>query len=229
MATVKNSAINKDVDTLVTLAGTEELSNKTLVTPTIASLTNAQHNHSNAAGGGTFDPANAFTGAVPATKGGTGQTTIAVGDLLVGTGVDTIGKLTKSTTIGDVIGITAGNAVGWITPPVSGGMAWSAPTGDTTAAINSGYLCNMAGLCTITLPATAALGSVVRVSNINTGGSWKLLAPASTTIRMGTQVTKVAGYIASTATYDAIEVVCTVANTGWQVISAMGNLTVETA
>lgn len=38
-----------------TLAGSETLTNKTLTTPTIGSLTNAQHNHENAAGGGTVD------------------------------------------------------------------------------------------------------------------------------------------------------------------------------
>lgn len=39
-------------DTLSLLAATQTLSAKTLVTPTIASFTNATHNHSNAAGGG---------------------------------------------------------------------------------------------------------------------------------------------------------------------------------
>jgi plastocyanin len=38
--------------TQATLAGVENLTNKTLVTPTIASMVNAGHNHSNAAGGG---------------------------------------------------------------------------------------------------------------------------------------------------------------------------------
>jgi hypothetical protein len=37
-----------------TLAGSETLTNKTLTTPTIASFTNAQHTHTNAAGGGTL-------------------------------------------------------------------------------------------------------------------------------------------------------------------------------
>ncbi|KKL73591.1 hypothetical protein LCGC14_2073330, partial [marine sediment metagenome] len=39
-------------DTLVGKATTDSLSNKTLVTPTVVSLTNMQHDHSNAAGGG---------------------------------------------------------------------------------------------------------------------------------------------------------------------------------
>lgn len=37
-----------------TIAGSETLTNKTLTTPTIASFTNATHNHQNAAGGGTL-------------------------------------------------------------------------------------------------------------------------------------------------------------------------------
>lgn len=79
--------------TLATLAGAETLTNKTLTTPTIASFTNATHNHTDAAGGGQITDA-ALSAAVGATKGGTGQTTNAKGDLFVGSGSNTIGKLT---------------------------------------------------------------------------------------------------------------------------------------
>jgi hypothetical protein len=51
------------VQSAVSLAGAETLTNKTLVTPTVASLTNAQHSHQNAAGGGALDAA-AITGSV---------------------------------------------------------------------------------------------------------------------------------------------------------------------
>lgn len=43
---------------VVTVGGTQTLTNKTLTTPTIGSFTNATHDHSNAAGGGTFAHAN---------------------------------------------------------------------------------------------------------------------------------------------------------------------------
>lgn len=46
-----------------------------LVTPTIASFTNAQHNHQNAAGGGTLDAAAISTGILPVVRGGTGVNT----------------------------------------------------------------------------------------------------------------------------------------------------------
>ena len=42
---------------LVTLSGAQTLADKTLTTPTIASFTNATHNHTNAAGGGTLTSA----------------------------------------------------------------------------------------------------------------------------------------------------------------------------
>lgn len=44
-------------DTIVGRDTTDTLTNKTLTTPTIASFTNAQHNHTNAAGGGTLTSA----------------------------------------------------------------------------------------------------------------------------------------------------------------------------
>lgn len=45
-----------------TQAGSETLTNKTLTTPTIASFTNATHNHQNSAGGGQLDHGAALTG-----------------------------------------------------------------------------------------------------------------------------------------------------------------------
>lgn len=44
--------IQTNIDGAVTLTSTQTLTNKTLTTPTIADHTNAQHNHTNAAGGG---------------------------------------------------------------------------------------------------------------------------------------------------------------------------------
>ena len=67
--------------TLVTLAGGETLTNKTLTTPTIGDFTNATHSHSNAAGGGQISHAN-LTALDYASAGHTGfEPTLTKGDL----------------------------------------------------------------------------------------------------------------------------------------------------
>lgn len=81
-------------DSLVTLALAQSLTNKTLVTPTIASFTNATHNHSNAAGGGQIsETAFSFTNITTANatsaqhglmpKGSGSATDCYLGDLTV--------------------------------------------------------------------------------------------------------------------------------------------------
>jgi len=93
--------------------------------------------------------------------------------------------------------------------------------------INSGYIANNAGLVTLTLPTTAALGSVIEVVGKGAGG-WKIAQGASQVIHFGNidTTTGATGYVASTLTYDAIRIVCTVANTTWTVLSVQGNITV---
>lgn len=59
---------------IVGTTDTQTLSGKTLTTPTIGDLTNATHNHTNAAGGGQITDT-ALSAAVGIAKGGTGQTT----------------------------------------------------------------------------------------------------------------------------------------------------------
>ena len=49
-------------DTIALLLATQSMSNKTLITPTIASFVNATHTHQNAAGGGTLDHGLALVG-----------------------------------------------------------------------------------------------------------------------------------------------------------------------
>jgi hypothetical protein len=58
--------------TAVLLDATQTLTNKTLTTPTIASFTNAGHNHADAAGGGQLSLTTAVTGILPSANGGTG-------------------------------------------------------------------------------------------------------------------------------------------------------------
>ncbi len=54
--TTRTLTIPNVSDTIVVLGATQTLTNKTLTTPTIASFTNATHDHSNSAGGGNLTP-----------------------------------------------------------------------------------------------------------------------------------------------------------------------------
>lgn len=58
---ILNLPLLTGTDTIVTAAFTQTLTNKTLTTPTIASFTNATHNHQAAAGGGTLVATSALT------------------------------------------------------------------------------------------------------------------------------------------------------------------------
>lgn len=158
-------------------------------------------------------------------NGGTGQTSYTDGQLLIG---NTSGNtLTKATlTAGAGISITNGN--GSISIATTTGIVWSEVTGTSQAGtVSNGYILNNAGLVTLTIPTTAAVGSIIRVVGKGAGG-WRIAQNASELIHFGTSVTTTGtgGRLDSVNRYDAVEIVCTVADTEWTVLSSQGNITV---
>ncbi len=87
LLTVGTGAARK---TMCDLDSAQTLGSKTFTTPTIASFTNATHNHSNAAGGGTLAASAIASGTLGTTYGGTGQ------DFSACTGVPTLSSGTAS-------------------------------------------------------------------------------------------------------------------------------------
>jgi len=146
------------------------------------------------------------------------------GQLLIGsTGAD---PSAASLTAGSGITITPG--AGSITIAATGAMSWTDVTGTTQAmAVNSSYTANNAALVTLTLPSTAAYGSEFRVAWKGAGG-WTIAQNASQSIIFGIDTTTVGtgGSLSSTAQGDFVHLVCTVANTTFEVIGSQGNLTV---
>lgn len=123
------------------------------------------------------------------------------------------------------------DANGFVSLTGTSSLLWSVITADQTAVVNNGYICNKASALVLTLPATAAIGDVIRVTGINTALGWKIAQNANQQIFFGnTQTTLGAtGYLQSSAIRDSVEIVCVVAgaSTVYNVISSVGNITVN--
>lgn len=124
---------------------------------------------------------------------------------------------------GKTLGVVSGLPA-WIDPPAA--VMWSEITGTAqAAAINSGYIANNVALVTITLPATAPLGSILVIVGAGTGG-WRVSQGAGQRIHFGnvSSANGTTGHLLSTHQRDCIRLVCTVANAEWQVYHALGNI-----
>jgi len=108
-----------------------------------------------------------------------------------------------------------------ITGGGSGGLTWNAVAGTSQAmAVNNGYIPNNAALTTLTLPATAAVGDVVRVAGKGTG-LWTIAQNAGQLIHFGsiTSTLGVTGSLSAILRYDCVELLCVTANNEWVVVS----------
>ena len=106
-------------------------------------------------------------------------------------------------------------------------VPWSVITVDTTAVVNRGYFTNKSTRLILTLPTTAAVGSVLRVSGMTAGG-WRIAQNASEVIHFGKTDTIVGvnGYLESTLARDSVELICCVTDNEWNVVSSIGNITI---
>ena len=107
-------------------------------------------------------------------------------------------------------------------------LKWTTITGTSqSASVNNAYITNNAGLVTVTLPTSATVGDRIEVVGKGAGG-WRVAQNASQTIYFSSSSTTagVTGRLDSTHQRDSIEIVCITANNDWQVIKAVGNITV---
>lgn len=178
--------------------------------------------------------------------GSTFQTNLGVEGALV---VDNTGAITTATLAdGELaIGVTGGAPVagaitsldasvtvtlgaGTIDLSVAGGsgFSWSEDTTTSIAlAVDQGYISTNASPVTATLPATAALGSYIRVLSNGTGLVTIAQNSGQTVHFNGSSTTTgVAGSLTAVAQYASIELLCTVANTTFVVVGSVGNWTV---
>lgn len=104
------------------------------------------------------------------------------------------------------------------------GITWNDVTvSPTSMQPDNGYLANTAGLCSFTLPTTAAQFSSLFVVGNGSGG-WVINQNSGQNIILGNVTATVStGTVFSTNRYDKLELLCTVANTTWTAVDIMGN------
>lgn len=168
---------------------------------------------------------------VPVTDGGTGLSSTTAYAVICG-GTTSTGPLQSVSGTGTAGQVLTSNGAGalptWQAASGGGGLTWTEVTGTSqTMSVNNGYIANNAALVTLTLPSTFSVGDVIRVGGYGAGG-WKVAQNASQTIHFlsSDTTTGATGYLQSTNRYDAVELLCTVANTDLVVISSVGNITV---
>lgn len=124
--------------------------------------------------------------------------------------------------------LVAGNA-GTNTLTITGtpSVTWNEVTATSASmAVSNGYVANNAGVVTLTLPATAAFGDMIRVAGKGAGG-WLIAQNAGQTIHFGSvdTTTGAGGSLASTLQYDVVELLCITQDTDFLVTNSVGNIT----
>lgn len=143
---------------------------------------------------------------------------------------ETIQQLLSLITAGTNISVSfsGGNLV--IAGTGTAGIGWNHITGTSAQmSAEAGYIADNSGLVTLTLPATAALGSIIYVQGLGAGG-WKVAQNAGQIIHVGSTASTsgATGFIASTNQYDSITLLCVVANSTYALLGgAQGNITVN--
>ena len=165
-------------------------------------------------------------GTKPAFSTATYPSTVSKGDVLIASADEVVDVVSGAVTAGYVLTSNGTGTVPSFQEASSGGMEWNSVSGSTQAiAVNNGYIPTNTALTTLTLPATAALGSTVAVAGYGSGG-WKLAQNSGQLILFGAYSTTsgTSGALFSSTPTDVVTLLCIVADTTWTVISAVGNL-----
>lgn len=111
----------------------------------------------------------------------------------------------------------------------SSGLGWTKLSAASQAlSVNNGYICTNVGLTTLTLPATFAIGDIIKVVGASSG-LWRVAQNAGQQIHFSDldSTLGATGYLEATNTRDSIELIGITANTELQVISSIGNITIN--
>lgn len=175
---------------------------------------------------------NVLGGTGIATSGAGSTVTIATAGTVATTYTCNAGSATPSAHNLNVFGAgstTTSGAGSTITiTSTGGGLMWTEVTvvGPTQMAINNGYVANNAvSTVQLTLPLTAAFGSVLYIAGKG-AGLWQINQNAGQVIHGESSNTTVGatGTLVSTQQRDSVYLLCTTADTEWTAIDIQGNL-----
>jgi len=172
-------------------------------------------------------------GDITLTPNGTGAVNVSYGTQYAVLVYGASGALSEVSGVGTSGQVLTSNGAGanptWQAAGGGSGFTWNEETGTSaTMSVDNGYIANNVSLVTLTLPTTAAVGSVVRVAGKGAGG-WRIAQNAGETIYWDSNTattTGATGSLDSSDQYDAVELVCITANTDWVVLSSKGNITI---
>lgn len=142
------------------------------------------------------------------------------GEVLIGS----TGAAPVAATLTAGVGINITNAAGAITINATGGASdWNTVAVSPTAMLeDNGYIVSTVGLCSLALPAVAAVGTYIEIVGLSGLGNWIITQGAGQSIQIGnvTSTVGVGGSVASTDPSDSIVLVCVTADTKWAVLGA---------
>ena len=174
-----------------------------------------------------IDVTNGITGSTPVPNGGTGLTSATAYAVICG-GTSSTAAFQSIAGVGTTGQVLTSNGAGALPTFQTSGTTWTTVTGTSqSAAINSGYVANNAGLVTITLPASASVGDFIIIMGLG-AGFYKLGQNAGQTVRVGASstTTGTGGSLTATKQYQALTVRCLVTNTDWEVTDSTETFTI---
>lgn len=179
--------------------------------------------------GSSADPA---YGTVVVAGGGTGVTSLTAYALVAGgtTSTGNVQQVSGLGSSGQVLTSSGAAALPVWATPTANYFPTSIVVVDTQAlAVNHIYVsADVTDPVDYTLPASSAVGSIIRITGIATGNGWTVVQDTDQYIQLGSSSTTVGagGSLASTNANDTIEMLCVEADLGWVVLSSVGNITI---
>ncbi len=125
------------------------------------------------------------------------------------------------------ISVSGNAATNTLTISSAGTARWLLISSSQVLVSDTGYICIGGGALALALPAVSSLGDVIEIT-LDGATSFTITQGAGQQIRFGNQQTTAGagGSIGSTMQGDTIRMVCQIANTKWNILSTIGNLTV---